>query len=358
MSTAVNQEGFMRRCFELAQRGIGRVSPNPMVGCVIVGDGKIIAEGYHRFFGGPHAEVEALNVLSMNGISNLKELELYVNLEPCNHFGKTPPCTDAIVRSGIRKVIVSNVDPNPMVAGQGIRKLKTSGITVQTGLLSDDGAFLNRRFMTLHTLKRPYVILKWAQSRDGYIAPNEVARSVAKKPFWISGEASRQLVHKWRSEEQGILVGRKTIEDDDPQLTCRHPNGTDPVRIIVDPSLSLNLNHQAFSKSGRVLILNHLQQFKKDHLEYIKFKSNQVQSMLDAIHTCGILSVMVEGGKKTLDAFLQADLWDEARVFTGNIDLKEGLHAPTLSMKPHFSQHIAEDHLEIFYRRTSYHHGN
>jgi diaminohydroxyphosphoribosylaminopyrimidine deaminase/5-amino-6-(5-phosphoribosylamino)uracil reductase len=357
MSEAVNQEGFMRRCFELAQRGIGQVRPNPLVGCVIVRNGEILAEGYHGYFGGPHAEVVALNHLHQNGISNLDELTLFVNLEPCDHFGKTPPCTQAIIESGIRNLVVSNYDPNPLVAGRGIRKLQSLGLNVKTGLLNDEGAFLNRRFFTTHTENRPYVILKWAQSKDGFMAPADVFRKKEKKPFWISCEVSRELVQKWRAEEQAILVGRKTIEDDNPRLTSRHPHAKDPVRIIIDPSLSLDVNHQVFSNHGRVLILNHHQQAIQGNLEYIKFDYNQVKSMFDAIAKCGIQSIIVEGGKKTLDTFILSGMWDEARVFTSSTDLFDGLHSPTIPFYPQLTQQIGSDKLDVYYQTEYYKYG-
>lgn len=356
--SAAYQETFMRRCFSLAQLGIGKASPNPLVGCVIVGKGRIVAEGYHHFFGGPHAEVVALAALKKNIQVSSDELELYVNLEPCDHYGKTPPCTQAIIDSGIRKVVVSNTDPNPLVAGKGIEKLKSAGISVTTGILKDEGAFLNRRFLTTHQLKRPYVILKWAQSSDGFIAPSAHSRGQERKPYWISSEASRLQVQKWRSEEQAVLVGRKTVEDDDPRLTCRYPGGTDPIRVIMDPRLSLDLNHQVFAVEGRVIILNQIQECQQGNLEYILFHPHQTSSLLKALHQSGIQSIIVEGGRYTFDQFLNSDLWDEARVFISNRPLSDGIAAPEMPLVADSTENIGTDMLRIYYHTPYFKNGH
>ncbi|MFM7054891.1 MAG: bifunctional diaminohydroxyphosphoribosylaminopyrimidine deaminase/5-amino-6-(5-phosphoribosylamino)uracil reductase RibD [Bacteroidota bacterium] len=343
---------FMRRCFELATRGIGYVAPNPMVGCVIVNNNQIIAEGYHENFGGHHAEVNALQYFNQLQDIERQGAVMYVSLEPCNHYGKTPPCSEAIIKSGISKVVVSNLDPNPLVAGTGLAKLKSAGLTVRHGFLEDEGAFLNRRFFVYHQKKRPYIILKWATSSDGFMAPLANERKNEKQPFWISSEPSRKLVQKWRSEEQAILVGKNTVMEDNPRLTSRHPGSKNPIRIIIDPTLSLGTELNVFQEQGRVLVLNNKQDSKVNQLEYLRFKKNDLSDLLHVLYKSGIQSVIVEGGKFTLDRFIESGLWDESRVFTASHDLNSGLKAPTLIAKPFITERIDKDVLDIFYNKT------
>ena len=352
MTWLQEEYGFMRRCFELASLGMGHVAPNPMVGCVIVKNGEIIAEGYHKNYGGHHAEINAL--LNFNKLNaNIKhDAVMYVSLEPCNHYGKTPPCTDTIIESGISKVVVSNLDPNPLVSGSGLTKLKSAGLNVKYGILREEGAFLNRRFLVYHLKKRPYIILKWAASADGYMAPLPKNRSHEKQPFWISSESSRKLVQKWRSEEQAILVGKNTVQEDNPRLTSRHPGGKNPIRIIIDPNLSLGSEFRVFQEEGRVMLLNNRQDSKVDQIEYLRFNKNDLNDLLHVLYKNGVQSLIVEGGKVTLDRFIESGLWDESRVFTASHALKSGLKAPSIKAKPLITEKIETDDLEIFYNKN------
>ncbi|MGR6086752.1 MAG: bifunctional diaminohydroxyphosphoribosylaminopyrimidine deaminase/5-amino-6-(5-phosphoribosylamino)uracil reductase RibD [Arcticibacter sp.] len=342
----------MRRCFELASRGMGHVAPNPLVGCVIVKNGEIIAEGYHKIWGGHHAEINALqNFNRLNPIDKLDAV-MYVNLEPCNHHGKTPPCTEAIIKSGISKVVVSNLDPNPLVSGSGIERLGSSEIDVTHGILQDEGAFLNRRFFAFHQKRRPYIILKWATSADGFMAPLAKMRKSEKQPFWISSESSRKLVQKWRAEEHAILVGKNTILEDNARLTTRHPGGKNPIRIIIDPTLSLSKEFQVFQEQGRVLVLNNKQDSILNELEYLRFKKNDLDDLLHVLYNTGIQSLIVEGGKFTLDQFIESGLWDEARVFTAPHNLNSGIASPSIKGNPFKTEKIDVDTLQMFYNKT------
>lgn len=343
---------YMRRCFELASRGAGHVAPNPMVGCVIVKNGDIIAEGYHKNFGGPHAEIDALKNFKNNNSIDLHNAVMYVSLEPCNHYGKTPPCNEAIIKSGISKVIVSNLDPNPLVSGRGLERLKSAGLDVGHGILQDEGAFLNRRFFAFHQKKRPYVILKWATSADGIMAPLAKLRNPEKQPFWISSDSSRKLVQKWRAEEHAILVGKNTVLEDNPRLTCRYPGGKNPIRIIIDSNLSLSKEFRVFQEQGRVIVLNNKLDSKTDYIEYLRFNSNDLGDLLHSLYRSGIQSLIVEGGKFTLEKFIESDLWDESRVFTAPHELHNGLAAPSIKVKPFLTEKIDVDTLQIFYNKT------
>lgn len=346
MANALNHELLMRRCFTLASLGLGQTAPNPLVGCVIVKDGEIIGEGFHRKYGEQHAEVNAMS--NVKDQSKLLGSTIYVNLEPCNHHGKTPPCTESVVKAGVSKVIISNVDPNPLVAGSGIRYLTDKGIEVITGVCDQEGAYLNRRFLVYHKHKRPYVILKWAQTSDGFIAPVDSSRKISMEPFWISCETSRLLVHKWRSEEQSILVGRKTIEMDNPALTCRYPGGINPIRIAIDPDLKIKKSKQIFDRPGRVIVLNRLRSETSENIQYLKFKNSNARSVLDALYQEGIQSVLVEGGTHTIKQFIQEDLWDECRIFTSPNKLEKGIKSPIINRKPDDTIEISDDRLDLY----------
>lgn len=352
MTWLKEEYGFMRRCFELASLGMGHVAPNPMVGCVIVKNGEIIAEGYHKNYGGHHAEINALlNFKNLNE-SVKRDSVMYVSLEPCNHYGKTPPCSEAIIESGISKVVVSNLDPNPLVSGSGLAKLKSAGVNVIHGILNDEGAFVNRRFLVYHLKKRPYIILKWAASADGFMAPLSNKRSDEKQPFWISSESSRKLVQKWRSEEQAILVGKNTVLEDNPRLTSRHPGGKNPIRIIIDPALELGLEFRVFQQEGRVMVLNNCQDSKVNQTEYLRFNKNDLSNLLHILYKSGVQSLIVEGGKFTLDRFIESGLWDETRVFTAPHTLNSGLEAPTIKATPSIKERIETDDLDIYYNKN------
>ena len=320
-------EIFMQRCLDLAVKGIGHVAPNPMVGSVIVHDGIIIGEGYHMQFGQPHAEVNAVRSVPSSLQHLIPQSTLYVNLEPCSHYGKTPPCADMIVQHKIPRVVTGSSDPNPQVAGKGIDRLKTAGVEVITGILKNESDFLNRRFMTYHTKHRPYVILKWAESADGFMAPAE------PKQQWLSGKEAKQLVHQWRGEEQAIMVGKRTVEIDDPELTVRLVEGKNPIRLVIDRNLDLPATKKIFSSSGIVHIYNASQKFVDHniHFDVIDFNQPVLPQVLRSLYTKGVQSIIVEGGPTTLQHFIDQQLWDEARIITAPINLNMGKRSPQIS---------------------------
>jgi len=323
-------ETYMQRCLDLAVKGLGNVAPNPLVGCVIVHEGKIIGEGFHVQFGGPHAEVNAVNSVLPELKQLLPESTLYVNLEPCSHFGKTPPCADMIIANKIPGVVIGSNDPNPKVAGDGIRKLKEAGIEVVTGILKQESDFLNRRFITHHTKHRPYIILKWAQSADGFMSP------VGDKQMWLTNDASRKLTHQWRSEEQAIMVGKRTVEIDNPALTVRLVKGKNPVRIVIDKDLSLKITNRIFKEEGQLFIYNEDVDDSEDsklNLIKIDFEQDVLPQIMKHLYSKEIQSIIVEGGPYTLKQFIDRNLWDEARIFTTEHVLKDGKKSPELNGK-------------------------
>lgn len=332
---------FMHRALELALLGQGRVSPNPMVGCVIEWEGKIIGEGFHQQYGGPHAEVNA--VASVTDKSKLRSSTVYVTLEPCSHFGKTPPCADLLIHHQVKRVVICNTDPNPLVSGKGIEKLKNAGIEVETGLLSHQGEELNKRFFTFHQKKRPYVILKWAQTADGFIARENFDSK------WISNTRSRQLVHKWRSEEAAILVGKNTAIHDNPSLTVRDWSGQNPVRILIDPKLELSPASSLLNQEVETLVFNTLKTESKENLTFIHQQDLSPKAILDELFSRKLLSVFVEGGSKTIGAFLESGLWDEARVFTSEALFQNGIKAPEIQLAPTRTEPILTDTLTYYF---------
>ncbi|MBR4268059.1 MAG: bifunctional diaminohydroxyphosphoribosylaminopyrimidine deaminase/5-amino-6-(5-phosphoribosylamino)uracil reductase RibD [Bacteroidales bacterium] len=314
-------EQYMRRCIELAQLGAGEVSTNPMVGAVVVCNGKIIGEGYHKKFGGPHAEVNAIN--SVKNPELLSKSEIYVSLEPCAHFGKTPPCADLIISKHIPKVYVGTLDPFSKVDGKGIQKLKAAGIEVVTGILEKECQELNKRFFTSVNLKRPYVILKWAQSADGFIDKDF-------KSTKISNSLTNILNHKWRSEEDAILVGRKTASVDNPSLTNRLWTGKNPVRVVLDKSLKLSKNLNLFDDSVTTIVFTEhdvTESCSKTVYRKIDFSNNLAQNILTALDDMKIQSLIVEGGALTHQLFLESNLWDEIRIFQSDDILENGTKA-------------------------------
>lgn len=339
----------MQRCLELAMKGIGNVAPNPLVGSIIVYFDKVIGEGYHQQYGQAHAEVNAINSVADKEL--LKQSTLYVNLEPCSHFGKTPPCADLIIKMGIPRVVIGSNDPNPEVAGKGIRKLREAGVEVVTGVLEDEADFLNRRFITFHTLQRPYIILKWAQSADGIMAPKE------PKQLWLTNEQSKKLVHQWRSEEQAILIGGNTLMADEPKLTVRLVSGKNPLRIVISRHLSSTDFPQAFfAEKVPTWIFNELVSKKEGEVEFIKVEAdsrgmswelNMIQAILRRAYDKGIQSIIIEGGPATLQHFVNTGLWDEARIFTTPHILKEGKAAPVLAGQIIHEENIEGDELQV-----------
>jgi diaminohydroxyphosphoribosylaminopyrimidine deaminase/5-amino-6-(5-phosphoribosylamino)uracil reductase len=346
---APTHENYMKRCLEIAQDGLGFVSPNPMVGSVIVHNDRIIGEGYHKKFGGPHAEVNAIN--SVTNPELLSQSTLYVNLEPCSHQGKTPPCTDLIIENRISRVVISNVDPHKMVMGKGIQKLRDAGIDVITDVLKKEGDELNRRFFTFHRKFRPYIILKWAQTADGFI-DRERDNTIPQKPTWITNEQARMLVHKWRSEEQSILVGTNTVFLDNPKLNVRDWVGNNPVRILIDRRLRLPRNLNLFDGSSKTLVFTECEEEESDikNLDFItvEFDEYLPEHILGELWRRNILSVIIEGGTKTLQTFINAGLWDEARVFTGNKYFINGIKAPIIENIPLITETKEDFKLDIF----------
>ena len=322
---------YMRRCLELAELGMGHVSPNPMVGAVIVLNGKVIGEGYHQKYGEAHAEVNAVNqVISKfdNYAELLKQATIYVSIEPCAHYGKTPPCADLIIKHQIPRVVVGCRDPFDQVNGKGIEKLQAEGVEVVLGVLEAECKWLNRRFFTRIQKHRPYIILKWAQTADGFFAPADGSQ------FWITGTESRKLVHQWRGEEDAILVGTKTVAADNPQLNVRYGDGKSPKRVVIDRKLKLNKNLNIFDQSVDTLIFNEIEtniDGKNKYIALEDFGRYVPQYILYQLYMQDMQSVIIEGGAHTLNTFIEAGLWDEARIFTGTPNLNEGIKAPRIN---------------------------
>ncbi len=337
----MNHFRYMRRALELAEWGRGYVSPNPMVGCVIVHGERIIGEGWHREYGGPHAEVHAIQAVENPDL--LPEVTVYVTLEPCAHWGKTPPCANLLVEKKVKKVVIAATDSNPLVGGKGIEILKNAGIEVETGMLEKEARWQNRRFFTQIERQRPYVILKWAQTQDGFVARENFDSK------WISGSQSRQLVHKWRAEEDAILVGKNTAAYDNPQLDVRDWVGKNPVRVVQDSKLNLLMDLNLFDGKIPTLVFNTIQNLSKKNLEWIKVSQITPQAVLQELHSRKIQSLIVEGGSQVLHQFIETGLWDEARVFTAPIAFEIGISAPTLNQNPSETLSIGIDRLDIYY---------
>lgn len=331
---------FMLRAIEIAQRGAGNVAPNPMVGCVIVHNNQVIGEGWHRNYGGPHAEVHAIQ--SVSDKSLLSQSELYVTLEPCSHFGKTPPCADLIIESKIPKVVIACLDPNPLVAGQGAKKLQDAGIEVIIGIHVNEAYFMNRRFFTFMEKKRPYIHLKWAMTADGFI--DKLRASGETGSFRISGNASRRLSHRWRTEETAILVGSRTALVDNPELTARFWPGKSPTCVLIDPSLKVPEDAKLFHQERQTLVYNRLIEKTTTNAQFIKIVGEDLLSeVLKDLHERKILSVLVEGGAHTLQSFIDQNCWDEISVFQSKIELKEGLQSPVFKSKLTRNENIGND---------------
>lgn len=346
-------EKYMLRCITLAKKGLGTTYPNPMVGSVIVHEEKIIGEGWHYKAGMPHAEVNAINSVAEPTL--LKKSTLYVTLEPCSHFGKTPPCADLIIKSGIKKVVIGSTDPNPQVAGRGIQKLIQAGCDVVVGISLETCDELNKRFFTYHLQKRPYVILKWAQTKDGFIAPDPVERSAEKAPVWITNSYSRQRVHKIRAEEQAILVGTNTVATDNPSLTVRDWSGNSPIRVVIDKELKLPEEASVFNKAATTIVLSEKEKENTPTVvfEKIDFSSAIVPQILEVLYRYKIQSVLVEGGSFTLQSFINSNLWDEAVVFTGTAVFKNGIQAPHFKGNLFLKEKIKKDILQHYKNPTS-----
>jgi diaminohydroxyphosphoribosylaminopyrimidine deaminase/5-amino-6-(5-phosphoribosylamino)uracil reductase len=343
----MSDEIYMRRCIDLALKGISEVAPNPMVGCVIVHKGKIIGEGYHETYGQAHAEVNAID--QVNDKELLKQSKLYVSLEPCTHKGKTKPCTDLILKHEIPEVIIGVKDPNPKVSGKGIDKLKKAGIKVKVKVLENLCLEVNKRFFTFFQKQRPYVILKWAQTRDGYL--DKIRNDEEQKINWISAPETQTIVHKWRSEEQSILVGRNTIINDNPSLTVREYGGKNPIRIVIDSQIQISGALNIYSEEAPTIVFNRLKNEKTNNIEYIKINETSTKNILDELYKRGIQSVFVEGGSRTLQYFIIDNAWDEARVIVGQNTFNEGYKAPVINRIPIHSRAFGKDTIHYFKRR-------
>ena len=326
-----NHEIYMQRCLELAALGMGEVSPNPMVGAVVVHNDRIIGEGYHRKYGQAHAEVNAITQVidhHVNFAELLNEATIYVSLEPCAHYGKTPPCADLIIKHLIPKVVVGCRDPFDKVDGKGIEKLQAAGIEVIANVLGDECRWLNRRFFTRVQKQRPYIILKWAQTSDGFFAP------YGGTQHWITGTESRKLVHQWRGEEDAILIGKNTAKTDNPQLNIRYGEGKAPKRVVIDRRLELDASLNVFDQTVETLVFNEVKTDIDGKIKYIAledFERFVPQYVLFQLYLQDIQSVIIEGGAYTLNSFIEAGLWDEARIFTGQTNLTDGIKSPVIN---------------------------
>ena len=337
---------YMQRALELAAQGLGSVSPNPMVGCVIVHKNQVIGEGWHQRYGESHAEVLALNQVKDKRL--LPESTLYVTLEPCSHHGKTPPCSDRIIRDRVGRVVICNKDTNPLVGGKGIKKMLAAGIEVENHMLAEEGRQLNKRFFTFHEQQRPFIILKWAQTADGFIARENFESK------WISNKLSRKMVHKWRTEEDAVMVGTNTANYDNPRLTARDWKGKNPLRVVIDKNLRLDSKLFLFDRSQSTLCYNLRRNSNEDNLELIKLNAdNFLPSLFRDLYEKRIMSVMVEGGSGLMQSLINEGLWDEARVFESKTTFGSGICAPDFRHSQMTGKtKIGEDELKV-YRHTN-----
>ena len=337
-------EMYMSRCIQIATNGLGTTYPNPFVGSVIVHNNKIIGEGFTSEYGGPHAEVNAIN--SVKNPELLKESTLYVTLEPCSHHGKTPPCADLIIKKEIPRVVIGTLDPFSKVNGQGYLRLLKNGVDVTLNILENECLELNKRFLTFHQKKRPYIILKWAQTEDGYMGRDDIQK-------WITNQYSKQLVHKWRTEEEAILVGKNTALIDNPQLNSRLWNGKNPLRIAIDKNLAIPRSFHLFDQSQPTVIFNSLEDFEEENLilKKIDFSEKIVPQVIDYLYQKNIQSLIIEGGSDTIQYFIETNLWDEARILSSDTIWNEGILAPRLKGTRIGKYRFLNDELNIFENR-------
>ena len=344
----IDHKLYIKRCLQIAKNGVGVSRPNPSVGAVVVYQNKIIGEGFTSAYGGNHAEVNAINAVKDKVL--LKEATIYVTLEPCSHFGKTPPCADLIVKHQLKNVVVGCVDSNSLVAGKGIERLINAGINVTVGVLEDECKEHHNRFFTVQNKKRPYIILKWAQTKDGFVAP---LTKDEQKPVWISNPYSQQLVHKWRAQEHAILVGTNTVIADNPKLNVRSWTGQNPVRIVLDRTLRISENSSVLDGSVKTIIITEKEEylFKSSReliLETIDFSHNLAKQVCNVLQKHQIQSVIIEGGTQTLQTFIDENLWDEARLFVGETTFKVGVKAPVFKKVVKEEINIKTDVLKIY----------
>jgi diaminohydroxyphosphoribosylaminopyrimidine deaminase/5-amino-6-(5-phosphoribosylamino)uracil reductase len=336
LPAVTTDEKYMRRCLDLAHAGLGRVAPNPLVGAVVVHNDLIVGEGFHRAYGGPHAEVHALNAVADKAV--LAESTLYVNLEPCSHHGKTPPCAALIVSLGISKVVIAQVDPNPLVSGKGIEMLRTAGIEVEIGVLEMEARHLNRRFNTYHSSKRPHILLKWARSADGFM---DIDRKIESSSgvHWISHPATKKLVHQWRAHEGAIMVGAATVRNDNPSLTVREVDGKSPLRVVISHSGNLPPDANVLRDGLPTVVINRTIEKVEGPVVWAAFpEGNLIFAALQYLFEHNITSVMVEGGASLLQSLLDDGLWDEARIIQSPNPMGSGLASPIVENG--FSQHF------------------
>jgi diaminohydroxyphosphoribosylaminopyrimidine deaminase / 5-amino-6-(5-phosphoribosylamino)uracil reductase len=341
---------YMQKCLELAQRAKGHTAPNPMVGAVLVYGERIIGEGWHHFYGADHAEVNCLKNVADADKSLIPQSTMYVNLEPCAHYGITPPCAVRLVKEKVKKVVIANIDPFEKVSGSGLKILTEGGIEVETGILEKEGLWLNRRFFCFHSRNRPYIILKWAQTNNGFIAPSD------KSQLWITGKESQKLVHKWRTEEGAIMVGTNTAMCDNPRLTARLHEGKQPLRIVLDRNLQLPPTNHVFDSAAATWIVNEQHEWLNGNVHSVKLKFDDtlLTQLMARLHAAKILSIIIEGGAVLLNSFIGKGLWDEARIFTGDVFLKDGIPAPRLENEvPVFHKESGADSLQVFTNKNS-----
>lgn len=339
------------RCIDLAKNGFGQTYPNPMVGCVIVHQDNIIAEGWHHRAGKPHAEVNAIRKIQDESL--VKNSTIYVSLEPCSHFGKTPPCADLILEKGFKNVVIGMTDPFAKVKGRGIKKLFENGCKVIVGVCEDECYELNKRFITFHEKQRPYIILKWAESQDGFLSPYTYGQSADHKPVWLTNAYSKQMVHQWRAEEQAIMVGTHTALMDNPSLTTRLWKGNHPLRVLIDRHLKVPETANLFSRDAKTVVFTEKSPTTQapSHIEFceIDFSQNIIPQILNALHQRDVQSLIIEGGRQTLQGFIDGHFWDEARVFSTKVMLHQGTKAPDLKAEIFQTQDILSDKL-VYYK--------
>lgn len=339
-----DDEFYIQRCIELANKALGKTYPNPLVGSVIVYNDRIIGEGFHQKAGEPHAEINAINSVKDEDHHWIPESTMYVSLEPCAHFGKTPPCALKIVELGFKKVVIGAMDSHDKVNGKGKKIISDAGIEVVSGVLENECRLLNKRFFTYHERKRPFIILKWAQSADGFMDKDF-------KPFQISNALSKQYVHQMRSEEHAILVGKNTALHDNPSLTVREIEGRNPIRILIDFNLEVPENSNIYNDEAKTFIFNSIKNSEEKNLKFIKIeKENSINQILAKLYELQIQSVIIEGGRFTLQQFISQNLWDEAVIFRNpSLNLENGTQAPEFNCIPQKTEHLRDTEVLFFY---------
>lgn len=339
---------YIRRCIELAGKALGQTYPNPLVGSVIVHNGRIIGEGFHKKAGEAHAEINAINSVKDEDLHLIPESTIYISLEPCAHFGKTPPCALKIKELGFKKVVIGAMDSHDKVNGKGKKTITDAGIDAISGILESDCRQLNKRFFTYHEKKRPFIILKWAQSADGFMDKNF-------KPYQISNALSKQFVHQMRSEEHAILIGKTTALHDNPSLTVRETEGRNPIRILIDFNLEVSQDFNIYNDGAETIIFNSVKDWEEKNLRFIKIeKENPLNHILEHLYKLQIQSVIIEGGRFTLQQFIDQNLWDEAVIFKNpNLILENGTKAPEFNFSPQSSENLRETQV-LFFNNSSF----